>query len=479
MTLDWDSPALDESARANGPAAHIGHAWLAAVLPAEASRIRTADRKVASTLRFAGVDVVDERADVEIASPDDLQGDAPHVVVMLGHRSEIAPSRLGRVGTRIVTSLAVRAKARLVSRQLRRRGYRHVDLVPWDVDQFIHLPRLRAHRSLSAAERFPRRAFVIAHRSRSSETVLEGAIRQAAAESGTALETGLLLLRAGTLLAIGEAGILRVSIGAGSRQIDAQERVLRDLRNRQPSAGIANRIPRILASGTTGLARWSLENRLKGAPSPHDLPDVLVDDCLEFLVDLSGLGGTALEHPVLGHAEKVASLLSAERAASLRRIAAGIDSHLGGVTPSFAHGDFCTSNLLVQGDRLSGVIDWDGGGGGRLPLLDLLHLRLLAVTRAAPDQWGDAVVRYLFPLSRGGGDTAVQRYCHAVGLDLGPHGLESLAIAYWLERVSYQIGMYAERRGDSVWWERSVERVLDELLVTDRARSARADGSTA
>jgi kanamycin kinase/aminoglycoside 3'-phosphotransferase-2 len=30
--------------------------------------------------------------------------------------------------------------------------------------------------------------------------------------------------------------------------------------------------------------------------------------------------------------------------------------------PVFIHGDYCLPNILVAGDKLGGVIDWDFGG---------------------------------------------------------------------------------------------------------------------
>jgi hypothetical protein len=45
--------------------------------------------------------------------------------------------------------------------------------------------------------------------------------------------------------------------------------------------------------------------------------------------------------------------------------------------------------------------------------------------------------------------------------------LEALAVAYWLERLGYQLSTYADRTERRVWLERNVDEVL--RAIAERA----------
>jgi hypothetical protein len=109
------------------------------------------------------------------------------------------------------------------------------------------------------------------------------------------------------------------------------------------------------------------------------------------------------------------------------------------------------------------VVDWENANRFSLPVLDLLHLYLLAVRRPNVYQWGAALVGYLLPLMQRGGDAVIQSYLERVGVDLDQAAREAVVIAYWLGRVSFQLGTYVERNRDSAWIERNVVLVLDAL----------------
>ena len=113
---------------------------------------------------------------------------------------------------------------------------------------------------------------------------------------------------------------------------------------------------------------------------------------------MHSLGGTASS--LAGAGEVVARVCGAADAAAVRETAARLDAELAGLPRGFGHGDFFAGNLLVDGGRLAGVVDWDGAGPGRLPLLDLLHLLVTSRWRGADLAWGPAIIGDLLPWVR-------------------------------------------------------------------------------
>ncbi len=441
------------------------HSWLPAVVPAKATRFRVTDADVAYTLGHAGACLVEEDPDVEIAPLDALAGDAPVVIVPLDGRLAFAPTPMRQAAGRIAASAGVRIRAAEVRRALRRRGYPHVVVLPWDRDQVIRVAGLKRPRHLSIAERLPRRVLLVGSRKTFGATALERAVAEAQREAGRPFEASWPLPRAGGMVLLSAIGVLRVALGPGGHRIDAQKAALAALAAHGPPTVVAERTPTILADGRAGLARWSLEQRLRGNPAPHALDRSILDECRAFLVSLHALGdgddnaaGTAVRQ-----VEVVADVLPEGARAGLGAAARRIDEQLAGVRRGFGHGDFCTSNLLVADGRLAGVVDWEGAGRGRLPLIDFIHLHLLAASRANVYEWGDAVVRYLLPTARDGGSALLADICRRVGLPTTSERLEAYAGAYWLDRVSYQLGLYVERRRDRLWIERNVEQVVEAL----------------
>ncbi len=108
-------------------------------------------------------------------------------------------------------------------------------------------------------------------------------------------------------------------------------------------------------------------------------------------------------------------------------------------------------------------MDWDAGGPGRLPLLDLIHLQHLAQYSLADEDWGPSLVRHLFPWAQSGGDEAARTYCSRIGLELRPGLLENLAVAYWLDRVAYTLRTHRQRRTEPRWLARNVDHVLEAV----------------
>jgi hypothetical protein len=440
------------------------HSWLAAVVPAAATRFRVSDPDLAYTLSDAGARVVDHDPEVEIAPLHALGADAPVAIVPIGGRTAPGAGRALRAGDRIASSLAARRRAADARRALKRRGYTEVAVVPWDRDQVIRVPGAPARRGLSAAERFPRGMLLVASRRARGPTALDQALAQAARASGRTLHPAWPVLRASGPVVVAPSAVLRVALGPGRHRLDAQKLALTALSS-APHPLIAERTPAPLGDGVVGLARWTLEQRLPGSPAPHDLDRALLDECTGFAVALHGLPGGEPAAPPAEQAETVAQVLPTDKGQALRALAQRCERELAELPHGFAHGDFCSSNLLVADGRLAGVVDWEHARRGRPPLLDVLHLRLLSATRAGVYEWGDAVRGQLLGARGRAGAVALLDPARRLGLSLSAAQTDALAAAYWLDRVSDQIGAYVERSRDPVWIERNVERVLDTLVA--------------
>jgi aminoglycoside phosphotransferase (APT) family kinase protein len=259
--------------------------------------------------------------------------------------------------------------------------------------------------------------------------------------------------------------VLRVAVGPGRSKLHRQRQALEELRAADPPAALTALLPWPLHAGRTGLADWSLDTRLRGeAPSAKLVPRLL-EDCIDFLVMLHGAQNAAgASESLTDHAEVLASVCASDRdAEGVRDLGRRLDETLADVPRGFGHGDFWTRNLLSSGDRLTGVVDWDGAGPGRLPLLDLLHLRLSAQREQTRQYLGQALVDHLLPWARSGGDEIVRRYGRRIGVELDRELLESLVAAYWLDRVASEVAMFADLATRPLWVRTNVHEVIRAL----------------
>jgi hypothetical protein len=439
-------------------AAVFDHGWLAAVLPAEARRFRVSDSRLGALLVDAGGELVERDPEVEIAPASQVEGDASLAVVSFGAPPHDSTLLAVRVARRLANAARVRVKALGARRVVRRRGYRQVDVVLWDVRQRFRLPGAGAGRRRSA-EYLPQRALVIGRRSPMGRSLLDASLEAAGRAVGAPLQGETPTVRAGLVATMTNGGLLRVAVGPARRQVEEQLKALEALRAGGAGLAVSDRVPWPLADGRSGLADWSLERRLPGA-RPERLGDELLGQCVEFLAVLHAAGGTELVRSLSACAEEVAAFRPPPEAEALRELGARLDSALGEVPLGFGHGDFFLGNLLVEGERLTGVIDWDAGGPGRLPLLDLIHLLHLAQYPLADEDWGPALVRHLLPWARSGGDDVTRDYCTRIGLSLDLRRLEAFALAYWLDRLAYQLRTHRQRRTEPRWLARNVDVVL-------------------
>lgn len=429
------------------------------MLPADARRFRVADSGLAAVLSDAGAELVEESAEVDIAPASELRGEADLAVVSFAARPHDSTHLAVRIGKRLVSALEVRVKALRARRVVRVKGYPLADAVFWDVRQQFCLPgERRGDREL--VEFLPQRALVLGRRLPPAPTLLAAALTAAGKAIGTTLEPEPPTIRAGLVATLTDKGLLRVAVGPARRQLEEQLKALEALRAAQADGLVADRVPWPLADGRSGLADWTLERLLPGTRPAGGLGGELLAECVDFLVALHGSTGSGTASSLTEDADSVAALRPAQ-AHALKELGRRLDSALAGVARGFGHGDFFLGNLLTEGERLTGVVDWDAGGPGRLPLLDLLHLLHLAQYPLGDEDWGPTIARHLLPWARSGGDDVARDYCDRIGLDADPRLLEPLAIAYWLDRVAYILRTHRQRRAEPRWLARNVDLVVE------------------
>jgi Phosphotransferase enzyme family len=446
-----------------------GHAWLAAAIPLEARRFRVSDPALAYTLADAGAELVEESPDVEIAPLQQLSGDASVAIVSIDAPTPDVDPRFRRAARRLVGSLKVRAEAKAAKASIRRLGYADVSVLSWDLAQPFDVRELPGHGGGGVAERLPRHAAVVARRSAGGVTALGASIEDALHQSGGSIRfDDPPSMREAVLVAVGNSGVFRVAVGPARNQLERQTAALEELRSTRAAELNPSCISWPIASGRSGLADWALEQRLGGTRPQPSLPARVLADCLDFLAALhaSGPRGSQSRTPI-DDAKLIAAVCDEERSSAVMRIAERLAAEVVDLPRGFAHGDFFRGNLLVDGGRLAGVVDWDAAGPGRLPFLDLLHLRHMGKHRPPDRDWGLTVVHGLLPWARAGGDELTRGFCRRLGVQPSPALLEAIAVAYWLERLGYQLAAYADRTERPVWMERNVDEVL--RAIAERA----------
>ena len=216
----------------------------------------------------------------------------------------------------------------------------------------------------------PQGALVFGRGAVAGPSIMDAVLDDAGAALGRRLNPVRLSARGGVMLAFCERELVRVAVGPGRGQVEAQRSALESLREANPPAAVARLVPWPMAAGRTGLAEWTVEPLMPGAPA-RGVEGPLMEECLDFLAGLHSLGGAPSS--LAGAAEVVAQVCGPAEASAVRAAAARLDTELAGVPRSFGHGDFFAENLLVAGGRLAGR-----GGLGRR------RAGALAAARPAP-----------------------------------------------------------------------------------------------
>lgn len=438
------------------------HNWLAAVIPGEARRFRVDDPRLAATLVDAGAELVESHPDVEIGPIDVLSGEAPFAVTSIEHLVPEGGSRVERAARRWTGSLRVRAQAARRRRAIERLDYPKTAVVLWEWEQVLRLPGVAGGPNrISLVERLPLAALVLGNRV-TAPTALQASLVAAQRAAGTDLQPRWPLVRQGGVVTVTQGGVLRVAIGPARRELHRMRTALDELSSAAPPT-VADRVPWVLAAGREGLADWLLERTLAGTPATARLSERLMSDCLEFLAALHLAGSDP--GPTGALVEDAAILVehsAPEYGPILAELGERLEAELADLPRGFGHGDFWTGNLLVRSGRLVGVVDWDAAGSGRLPILDLLHLRLSSIRAHKRQHLGPVLLGHLLQPDGLRSDDVTRTYCDRVGIELTSDRFEALLVAYWLSRTAHELRTNADRSRD--WRSENVDLVLEGLV---------------
>jgi hypothetical protein len=299
------------------------------------------------------------------------------------------------------------------------------------------------------------------------ESALDTVQARAASAIGLPLERHRCRLLAGSAVLAEVAGagsrgaMLRLAAGRTGELLGRAAHLQRVLAS-AGSEAVARRMVAPLAQGAEGRLRWTLEPRAPGR-APRILKPELLGDCIEFLSELRATPPVTPTGDAADGAGALGAAISKEDREVLARARAELSRRLAGVPRGWTHGDFWPANLLVQRGRLSAVIDWDGARPDGLPLTDLLHLLGYTDRVARRLPLGRRCTDWLWPLARAGGDDRIRAYCERVVLPADGKLLGALAVAYWLERVDRDVGMFPQRTRDRQWMDANVRGPLAHL----------------
>jgi len=197
-----------------------------------------------------------------------------------------------------------------------------------------------------------------------SRALLEQVLGDAGATVGSGLAVGADGAVRARVVRDGTPGLLRMGLTETAADPSWAAAGLAALR----AQGCA-RVPEALASGRSGEVTWLVEELLPGR-RPVRLTPGLVDQVASFVAALPASDGA----PGLRDDAAVIAAGAPGSAAAVLRAADAVAASEPARLPRLGHGDLWSGNVLADGDRLTGVIDWDAWSPAAVPGVDLLHL---------------------------------------------------------------------------------------------------------
>jgi hypothetical protein len=437
-------------------------AILPVVLPDGVARAWTTDPQLVAVLRASGVEVDQHDPEVALGSGDLPATPAAHRVALIGPRVEPGEGARGRDGIARASawsSSTVRAAKLWVSA----RGAGSRELVRWDVEHRLEVAGAEVD-DPRVAERAPRRAAVVVReRPGRWESCLDAVLAEVGiTASGVLAKEALLVVMSADV-------VTRVALRAAAGRLAVEQDVIERTGALLPPA-LAALLPAATGGGVHGPVAWATQRRLPGQPPEAPLDDAVRRSCLDVLAALHAETGPPIGRQELlalgdGAAERLGASGATDAARAVQRVAQEFAETLADVRTVWGHGDLWHGNLLVTGDRLTGIVDWDGGGPGQLPLEDLFQL--LAADRGPGGAlgYGRALVDVVLPWAQLGGDEDARRLLRPVGLEPTASLLRALVAGAWLRRTASQLERYGDRARRTSWVAANVSDVIPALTT--------------
>jgi hypothetical protein len=207
-------------------------------------------------------------------------------------------------------------------------------------------------------------------------------------------------------------------------------------------------VPRHHGSGVVGGVAYFVEGRCDGVTLHHAMTQVTSSTALKLaegvlddvnrhtVVSGEPLSGESYEQRVMRPLELLASVL--EDGAIRPALEHFFETRLHGVKlpRGIEHGDFGHDNILTDGRRVTGLIDWAGGRIDGIPILDAVSFVEAAERVRKPGQrLGDTIPRLARSAWRDAEEWRfVERQYQRWNVDLVHH--PALVALYWLQHVS-------------------------------------------
>lgn len=276
--------------------------------------------------------------------------------------------------------------------------------------------------------------------------VLDAAANAAGATTPVA---GLRLGSGGSALSFvdgpdGTKALLRVGGSEGAPPVVHAAAALEHL-----AASEVGPVPRLLATGETCGASWSTETLLNGH-RPKQLTAQLTSEAVSFCLRLP----RAEEAAAVRADMDIIAEHAPQAAASLATIKDYLHETCAALPGVMRHGDMWAGNLLVDGARLSGVVDWDGWHPAGLPGTDLTYLMVadlwLRNRRKLGRIWTERPWRSAHFRS------VTAEYWQGFGLEPGTDLLDAIGIASWAAQVSTNLTRSPQLADNARWVDNNV-----------------------
>lgn len=369
---------------------------------------------------------------------------------------------LGLAGSRAV---GVRLQAARVARRLRALGLvtGRIDIGPSKDGYALSLGRARVRVAAASV------VCGVRGRAHPNGTLLDQAVRLAGLEAaeGLVVERGRVLGSGTLMVELAVTGrrdrrVLRIGDPARDVALDSQANPLDALLACDPPPEVRRRLTAPLARGRVDGLAWALEEKRPGT-HPWRLSRRVADECYGFLEALASVSRPAAAPPPASLGEGAVALeplVDRDERRRLALISERADEALAPVPRRWGHGDFHPGNLLVAGDALETVLDWDAASPDILAGLDQIHLLAMARPALRRLSHGARCAGPLRELVVAGSDAPLEGALRAAAVPSVPAVREALIDAYWLSRVIRDVRTFPDRAHRPAWIQANLRRPL-------------------
>jgi hypothetical protein len=219
------------------------------------------------------------------------------------------------------------------------------------------------------------------------------------------------------------------------------------------------RVPRPISSGQLrNTWSWAVETAVSGiSPSPKDSL-LFTDQAAEFLSRLPhGEASPSLQTDLTIISEGLG-----DRFVELTEFGEHLEQAIAGMPSVMRHGDFWPGNVLFDGQRLVGVVDWDWWSNRGVPGADLLHYIATANRLRRRVSIGDVLASEPWTLSHVRPQLA--RLLAASGLDDDAQVVQVVVAAWWVTQIAGDLYRDPGLALNSRWIDRNISRSIPSLL---------------